>query len=109
MFVSRDVSMQLIKELQVVMPTIAKFDRNLADQLRRAATSVHLNLGEGARRRDGDRRRHYEMAHGSAGEVKAGLEIADAWGMLREAPELLEILDRLLGLLWGLTHARKER
>ena len=102
MFVSRDVSMEMIKELQIVMPTIAKFDRNLADQLKRAATSVHLNLGEGARRRDG------EMAPGSAGEVKAGLEIAEAWGMLREAPELLAILDRLLGLLWGLTHKPKD-
>ena len=106
MFVTYEVSIQLIKSLRSVLPIIQKFDRDLADQIHRAATSVSLNLAEGARLTGGNQRRHYEIAHGSANEVKAGLDVASAWGLLGEADEPRAILDRLLGLLWGLTRVR---
>jgi hypothetical protein len=38
--------------------------------------------------------------------VKAALEIARAWGWIDEANEPRAILDRLLAILWRLTHPR---
>ena len=106
MFIAYDVSLDLIRQLRVVMPTIKRADRNLADQIGRAATSVALNLSEGRCRSGGDQRRFYEIAYGSAGEVRAALAVGVAWGWLDDRAELLATLDRLMGLLWGVTRAR---
>jgi hypothetical protein len=47
------------------------------------------------------------MAHGSAGEICGALDLADAWGWQVETQQARALLDRELGLLWGLT--RRER
>ena len=104
MFITYDVSLQLIRSLRPLVPVLKKHDRDLADQLRRAATSVALNLGEGRRRAGGDQRRHYEIAHGSAGEVLTALDVARAWGYVVDDGDAKQNLDRLLALLWRLTH-----
>ena len=44
-----EVSIELIGALRELLPVIKRHDRDLADQIHRAATSVALNLGEGAR------------------------------------------------------------
>jgi hypothetical protein len=44
------------------------------------------------------------MAHGSAGEIRGALDLADAWGWQIESKQARALLDRELGLLWGLTH-----
>ncbi len=106
MFIAYEVSVQLIDSLRPLMPVIEKSDRDLADQIRRAASSVVLNLAEGQRSAKGNKQRHYAIAHGSANEVKAALAVARAWGWLDEAKAPAEILDRLLALLWRLTHPR---
>ncbi len=106
MFIADEVSVQLIDSLRPLMPVIEKSDRDLADQIRRAASSVVLNLAEGQRSAKGNKQRHYAIAHGSANEVKAALAVARAWGWLDEAKAPAEILDRLLALLWRLTHPR---
>jgi len=67
---------------------------------------VLLNIAEGARRAGKDRAHHYRIAAGSAAEVGAALDVAAAWGYLDEArlDEVRRLVDRELGLLWGLTH-----
>ena len=77
MFVSYDNALELVRHLRDVVPAIKRFDTDLADQLGRAASSVVLNLGEGAKRTAGHQRQHYEIAHGSANEVKACLDVAE--------------------------------
>ena len=42
------------------------------------------------------------MAQGSAGEILAALDTADAWGWKVETTEARKLLDRELALLWGL-------
>ena len=42
-----NVATQLIRLLRPIVDRLRSQDRNLADQMRRAATSVVLNLGEG--------------------------------------------------------------
>ena len=106
MFVTYQVSIELIRSLRDLVPIVQKYDRDLADQMHRAATSVSLNLAEGQRLRAGNQRRHYEIAHGSANEVRAAIDVAAAWGWIKEASEQRRILDRLLALLWGLTHGQ---
>ena len=103
MFIAYEVSIELIHSLRELLPVIKRHDRDLADQIHRAATSVALNLGEGARLTTGNARRHFEIAHGSAMEVKAGLDVAAAWGWLNDTTAPRQILDRLLALLWRLT------
>ena len=104
MFIALEVSVELIRELRPLVPIIEKHDRDLADQLRRAASSVTLNLGEGQRSYKGTKHKHYAIAHGRAGEVKAALLTAHAWGWIAHDCSALDILDRLLALLWKLTH-----
>jgi four helix bundle protein len=86
---------------------LLRHDRDLADQIHRAASSIALNLGEARRLTAGNQRKHYELAHGSASEVKAALDLAEAWGWVTDTEAPRHTLDRLLGLLWGLTHPRK--
>ncbi len=64
-----------------------------------------MNLAEGQRSTKGNRHKHYAIAHGSANEVKAALFVAKAWGWIEHGANALAILDRLLALLWKLTHA----
>lgn len=103
-FISYDVSLQLIRELRGAHKQLAAFDAEEADQLHRAAGSITRNLAEGAGRSGKDQQRFYRTADGSAREVRATLDVAAAWGVDLDAPRAT--LDRLLGLLWGLTHQR---
>ena len=106
MLIAYKVSVQLVGSLRELVPVIERSNRDLADQVRRAASSVVLNLAEGQRSMKGNKRKHYAIAHGSANEVKAGLELASAWGWIEPAEQPFAILDRLLALLWRLTHSR---
>lgn len=106
MFIAYEVSIQLVTSLREVVPVVERFDRDLAAQMRRAASSVVLNLAEGSRSAKGNKQRHFAIAHGSAGEVKAALELAKAWGWIDDARAPREILDRLLALIRRLTHPR---
>jgi len=65
-----------------------------------------MNLGEGQRSAKGNRQKHYALANGSANEVKAGLLVAQAWGWIEQSDQSLAIMDRLLALLWKLTHPK---
>jgi four helix bundle protein len=106
MFIAYEVSLDVIRSLRTVVSCVERHDRDLADQLKRAASSVALNLSEGQRLTKGNTHKHYSIAHGSANEVKAALQTAIAWGWLEDASEPLRHLDRLLALLWRLTHPR---
>ena len=106
MFVAYEVSKELITFIRPIVEKIERRDSALADQLRRAASSVPLNLNEGAQSLKGNKHKHYSIAHGSAAEVRAALEVAVAWGWIELPPETAQMLDRLMRLLWGLTHPK---
>ena len=97
----------LVSALRPVLGELLKSDRSLADQLRRAASSVVLNIAEGNRRTGKDRLHFFRIAAGSAAEARAALEVARAWGMVGAAPVAEAELDRVLAMLWRLTHRRE--
>ena len=107
MFITYQVSIQLVSELRNVVPAVKRHDRDLADQIHRAATSVALNLAEGQRLIGGNQRKHYAIAHGSANEIRAALDVASAWGYLDDIAAVRHTLDRLLALLWRLNHGHR--
>ncbi len=109
MFIAYNVSIDLIRALQPLIPSVRRFNSDIADQLQRAATSVALNLAEGRRRRAGNQRRSFEIAHGEASEVRACLDVVAAWGWVVDSDLPLRTLDRLLALLWRLCRGRHKR
>lgn len=102
------VALEGIAALRPLVPLIRRSDRSLADQLTRAASSVVLNIAEGACSDPGNRRARYFSAAGSANEARAALRVAVTWGYVssaRAAPAE-QVLDRVVAMLWRLTHAR---
>jgi len=79
------LALDLIRALRPLCEQISRSSADLADQLRRAATSVMLNLSEGVRRTGRDKKRAYRIAAAEAQEVRAALEAAVAWGWVDDA------------------------
>lgn len=106
-FEAYEVALELVAALRPGVDQLALRDRDLADQMRRAASSVVLNLAEGARRTGRDRLHFYRVAAGSAAEVRAALAVARAWRTLDPVAEVEVQLDRVLAMLWRLTQGRR--
>ena len=102
MFIALEVAHEAVRLLKSPLDAIARRDASLADQLRRAACSVVLNLAEGRRRRGRDRTHHFRIAAGSAAEARAALDLAVDLGYCAAAPEAWARLDRVLALTWPL-------
>ena len=104
-----EISLQLIQSLRAPIARLKTHDSALATQLSRAANSVSLNLNEGRRRIGKDRLHLWRIAAGSADEVRASLRVAAAWGYFE--PDALEqplaLADRVLAMLWRMTHERR--
>ncbi len=106
MLVAYQVALELVRSLRPVVEKLRTVNADCAKQMQRAASNCVHNLGEGQRRRGGDKRRAYEIAHGEAHEVLAALDLAEAWGWVLPAQEARIKLDRLLALCWGLTYGQ---
>jgi len=77
----------------------------LEDQLKRAASSVVLNIAEGNYRQSfKERARFFVIARASAGEVSSILDIAYAYGLIadEEYGSLQDILLRVVKMLYHL-------
>ena len=92
-----DVALRVLEELRPAISKIETRDRDLARQLRRAASSVVLNIGEGSGSSGGTRRERYRNALGSAREVAACIDVARAWRYADvEAEGLREVIGTLV-------------
>lgn len=104
-FDAYDVSLELVRALRAPLANLRTHDANLENQIRRAASSIALNLAEGRRRTGKDRAHFFRIAAGSADEVRAALHVAEAWGYADhdQLERPLELLDRVLAMTWRLT------
>ena len=100
------VTLQIIRMLAKLVDEIAKHDRDLADQIKRATNSVLLNLSEGRKNRGGNQTRFFAYASGSNSEVRAALDAAEAWQWVQVPAEVKALLDRNAAMLWRLSHPR---
>jgi four helix bundle protein len=107
MLIAYEVALDLVRALRPVVAQLRSYSAEAADQVERAAGSIVLNLAEGDRRHGRDPRRFWAIAHGSAGEIRGALDLAEAWGWEVDSARARALLDRELGLLWGLTRGSK--
>ena len=68
-----------------------------------------LNVNEASRRIGRDRINRFRIAAGSAKEIRGALELATDWHFVPEesVAECLQLLDRILAMLWRLEHPRR--
>ena len=106
MFQLEALTLEVIKSLKPIVRSISAHDRNLADQLKRAATSIALNVSESRYTKGGNRKAQLHIAAGSANESRAALRVACAWGYVDEGDtaQAEAKLDHCVAVLWKLTH-----
>jgi four helix bundle protein len=96
-----DLAIRAIEVLRPIVERIQRHDRDLAEQVRTALSSVALNLAEGNSSQGGHRIARFSTAAGSNGESRAALRVAVAWGYVAahdvQAGE--ELLDRVAAML----------
>ena len=100
-----DQVLYIIQHARPLVEAVARRDRDLGSQIRRALSSVGLNLSEGFGSAAGNARLRFQSARGSLYEAQAGLRVAVAWGYLsaRDCAPVLEAIDRLGARVFGLS------
>jgi four helix bundle protein len=95
-----DDMLDVVRSMRGLLVAIERRDPDLARQLRRAASSVVLNVAEGSGSFGRMRIARYRTALGSARETLACLRVAEAFGYVEGMPHgLLERMNRVLGTL----------
>jgi four helix bundle protein len=87
---------------------VRRGEASLHAQLRRAADSVPLNIGEGVGRAAGDERHHFLIARGSAAECAAALDVLGLIGAISQEQRWKgrEYVARLVAMLTRLGRPR---
>ena len=98
-------ALQAAAGVQGLLSSIRKRDRDLFDQVRRAMNSVVLNIAEAEGNDAGTARARFASACGSAKEVRAGLQLAAAYGYIGQTrlAKLDIALDEVCAMSWRLS------
>ena len=98
------VVLEVVRGVRPVIEEMERKDPDLARQMRRAVSSVALNVSEGAYSRGKNRGARYHNAMGSMRETLACIEVGEALGYL-ERPDaaLLDSIGRIMATLTKLT------
>jgi len=95
-----DDMLDAVRTMRPMLTAIEKRDPDLSRQLRRAASSVVLNLAEGSGSFGRVRTVRYRTALGSARETIACLRVAEAFGYVHAMPvALIDTMNRVVGTL----------
>ena len=98
-------AVQAAAGLRPVMAGLRKRDRSLFDQVHRAMNSVVLNIAEADGNDAGTAKARFATACGSAKEVRAGLQLAVAYGYVAssKAAKVDTALDEVCAMSWRLS------
>jgi four helix bundle protein len=103
-FVAHELALRAAVMVFALVENTPRTSTDLADQARRAAASVALNLAEGAGRAGKDRLYHFRIAYGSLRETDTAVRLLIDIGAVapREGWEAMALLDRIGALVWKL-------
>ena len=102
-----EVVLETVRLTAPLAVRVARHDRDLANQYRRALSSVALNLAEGSYQRGARRVSHFSIALGSAQEAWSALRTAAAWGYVPEPEsEVAAQYQRIIATCYRLAHPR---
>ncbi len=94
------IIIEMIASLRPLMESLERRNHDLARQMRRASSSVALNVAEGMCSRGKNRPARYHTALGSMRETTACIEVAVAMGYVEgPAPEVAERMRYVTGTL----------
>ena len=98
----------MVRDVHRMADRVARHDRDLAGQMKRASNSAALNGSEGIWAKAGKRRSRLEDSLNSARETLMALRIARACGYLPEpdASSGIRTLDGIIAVLWVLAYRR---
>ena len=95
-----DDMLDVLRSMRGAIGAIERRDSDLARQLRRAASSVVLNVAEGSGSFGRIRTARYRTALGSARETLACLRVGEALGYIDSMPDNLDDkMNRVIGTL----------
>jgi four helix bundle protein len=95
-----DDMIEAVRAMRAVVTAVERRDSDLARQLRRAASSVVLNVAEGSGSFGRVRTVRYRTALGSARETLACLRVAEAFGYVEAVPDAVrDRMNRVIGTL----------
>lgn len=104
-----EVAQQLVSEVESILREV-RLDFSDADQLKRAAESVLLNLSEGgAHYAPGKKAYHYQLARGSAGECIGSLTRIERRGYGKSIARARRTANMCCILLTALIKAQEKR
>jgi four helix bundle protein len=105
MFDVLEVSLETVAALREPLRVIRGKDTDPCRQVRRAGSSIPLNIAKGGRRVGKDRKHLWRVALGSADEVRVALRTAVAWGDLEQSrlERPMALLDRVIAMLCKMT------
>ena len=103
-----DVSLKVVEEVCRLAGRVQQHDKDLARQMRRACSSVPLNMQEGMYSRGGNRTARFHDAMGSARETMACLHVCVAARYVEREAVIgtLEHIDHVVAGLYRLCHTR---
>ena len=103
------VALAMVKSVYALSRKVQRHDPDLARQMKKASSSVVLNMAEGWHSRGGNRTVRFESSMTEARETVSCLDVSVAVGYLstHEVAVDLDRLDHIVATLWKLSKPRK--
>ncbi|MCZ7678902.1 MAG: four helix bundle protein [Sandaracinaceae bacterium] len=101
------LAVQMVAALAPVADEVRRRNRDLADQMERALTSVPLNVAEGAESAGKLRIARFRTALGSANEVLACCDVGTALGYVTVSEEQWDVAEHVRATLINLVRTKR--